>query len=76
MRDAVTLRYDRGGIPTFLSRADKVYNQDKVDEKAKFELLRDALKSYQMFFQFVLFKEPKSYEGIKNSCLEYAENIT
>ena len=28
-----------------------------------------------MFFQFVLLKGSKNYEGIKKACLEYAENI-
>ena len=30
IRDALSLRYDGGDIPTFLSRADKVYSQAKV----------------------------------------------
>ena len=75
MREALTPRYDGGDNPTFLSRADKVYNQAKVDENAKFALLRNDLKSNQMFFQFVLFTGSKDYEGIKNSCIEYAENF-
>ncbi len=75
MRDARTLRYDGGDIPTFLSKADKVYNQAKVDKNVKFELLRDALKSEQMFFRFVLFSGSKNYEGIKRACLGYTENI-
>ena len=28
-----------------------------------------------MFFQYVLFRGSKNYGGIKNTCLEYAENI-
>ena len=28
-----------------------------------------------MFYQFVLFRGSKNYEGIKNACLEYAQNI-
>ncbi len=35
----------------------------------------DALRSDQMFFQFLLFRESKNYDGIKKSCLEYAKNI-
>ncbi len=65
----------RGDIPTFLSRADKAYNQGKVGHNFKLKLLRAALKSEQMFFQFVLFKGSKNYEAIKKACLEYAENI-
>ncbi len=30
MREALTLRYDGGDIPSFLSRADKVCNQAKM----------------------------------------------
>ena len=75
MREALTIRYDGGDTPTFLSRADKVYNQAEVGENVKFELLRDALKSDQMFYQFLLFKGSRNYEGIKKACLEYAENI-
>ena len=75
MREALTLRYDRGDILSFLSRADKAYNQAKVVENVKFELLRDALKFDQMLFQFVLFLGSRNYPGIKKPCLEYAENI-
>ncbi len=50
MREAMTLHYDGEDIPTFLSRADKACNQAKVGENVKFALLRDALKSDQMFF--------------------------
>ncbi len=75
MREALTFRYDGGDIPTFLSRSDKVYNQAKVGDNVKFELLHDTLKSDQMFFQFVLFRGSKNYESIKKACVEYAENI-
>ncbi len=75
MREALTLQYDGRDIPNFLSRADKVYNQAKVGDNVKFELLRGALKSDQMFFQFVLFRGSKNYEGMKKTCLEYVENI-
>ncbi len=75
MREVLTVQYEGGDIPKFLSRADKIYNQAKVGDNLKFELLRDALKPDQMFFQFVLFKQSKTYEGIKKACLEYAENI-
>ena len=75
MREAMTLQYDGGDIPTFLSRAEKVYNQAKVGQNVKFELLRSALKSDQMFFQFVLFRESKNNEGIKKACMEDAEKI-
>ncbi len=59
----------------FLSRTVNVYNQAKVGENIKFELLRDSLKSEQMVFQFVLFRGSKNYEDIKKGCLEYAKNI-
>ena len=75
MRDALTLRHNRGDITTSLLRSGKVYNQAKVGENIKFELLRDALKCDQMFFQFELFRGSKNYEEINKPCLEYAENI-
>ncbi len=65
MREALTLRYDGGDTTTFSSRADKVYYQAKVGENVKLELLRDALKSDKMFFQFILFRGSKNYEDIK-----------
>ena len=40
-----------------------------MGENVKFQLLRDALKSGPTFFQFVLFRESKNYEGIKKACL-------
>ncbi len=39
----------------------------------KFVLLRDALKSDQMFFKFELFRESKNYDGITKTCLEYVK---
>ncbi len=68
-REAFTLQYGGEDISNFLSRAEKVYNQAKVGENVKFELLRDALKSDQIFFQFVLFKGSKGYEGMKKARL-------
>ncbi len=55
LRDALSLQCDGGDIPTFLSRADKVYNQAKVEDNMKFELLRDSLKPGLMLFQLLLF---------------------
>ncbi len=75
MREALTLQYEGEDIPTFLPRADMVYNRAKVGLNVKVELLRDALKSDQMGFQFVLFKGSKDNEGIRKACLEYAETI-
>ncbi len=66
MREALNLRYDGEDIPTFSSRTDKVYSQAKFGENVKFEPLTDAVKSYQMFSQFVLFRGSKNYYGIKN----------
>ncbi len=60
MREALTLRYDRGDIPTFFSRADKVYNQAKVGKNVKFELLREALKSDQMFSSVCYSEDPRT----------------
>ncbi len=42
MRDAISLRYDGGDIPTFLSKADEVYSQAEVGSNMKFELLGDS----------------------------------
>ncbi len=49
-RDPLSLRYDGGDISIFLSRAGKVYNQEKVGNNMKFELLVDSLKPDLMFF--------------------------
>ena len=68
-REALTLQYIGGDIPTFLSRADKVYNKAKVGENVKFELLRDAPKSDQMFFKFVSFRGSKNYKVINKTSL-------
>ncbi len=76
MRDSLSLRYDGGDIPNFLSRADKVYNRAKFGNNMKFELLQDSLKPGQMSFQFVLFRGSKTYEDVRKDCREYAENIT
>ncbi len=75
MRDALSLRYDGGDIPNFLSRTDKVYSQAEVGNNMNFELLRDSLKPETMFFQFVLFRRSKTYEDVRKVFLEYPENI-
>ncbi len=63
MRDALTIRYDGGDIPSFLSKADKVYIQAKVGENVKFELLRDALKFDQIFSSFCCSKDPRTMKA-------------
>ncbi len=70
MREAITLQYDAGDMSTFLSRADKVSNQAKVGDNVKFELLQEALKSDKKYFQFLLFKGSKNYEGMKRAFIE------
>ncbi len=74
-RQALLLRYDGSDNPTLLSRAHKANNQVKVGENARFKLLRDAMHSDQVFYQFVLFTRSKDYAGIKKKSLEYLENI-
>ena len=59
MRQALTVRYDGEGITTFLSKAEKVYNQAEVGDRAKFELPRDALKSNQMLSSLRCSKDPR-----------------
>ncbi len=75
MREALNFRYDGGDISSFVSRADKVYNQAKVGENVKFQLLRDAFKSDQCFFRFELLRRSKNYESIRKARLEYTEKI-
>ncbi len=71
----LAFKYGTGNIPTFLWRAEKIYNQAKVGNSMKFELLRDAPKSDLVFFRFKLFWRSKTYEGIQKPWLEYAESI-
>ena len=60
IREALTLRYDGGDIPTSSSRADKVFNQATVDENMKFGLLRDALKSIRRFPNLCCSEDPRT----------------
>ena len=75
MKETVSLVYDGGDVQIFLARADKVYSQARFNEKAKFDLLRDGLKSDQIPLQFVLYRSAKDYESEKKLCVEYAENL-
>ncbi len=63
MREALTLRYDGRDIQTFLSRADKVYNQAKVGENVELELRRDVLKSDQMFSSLCCSEDPRTMKA-------------
>ena len=72
MKEAMSLEYDGGDIRTFLTTAYKLYSRAKFNEQAKFGLLRDSLKSDQMLLQFVLLRVAKSYNEIKESCVEYS----
>ncbi len=61
IREALTLRYERGDIPS-LKKADKVQNQDKVGGNVKFDLLRDHLKSDQLFSCIFCSKESRKMQ--------------
>ena len=74
MKEVISLEYDGGDIQNFLTKADKFYSQAKFNERAKFGLLRDSLKSDEMLLQFVLFRGAKSYNEIKQACIEYSDN--
>jgi len=43
-------------MQTFLVRDDKAYTQAKFNDEKHFGLLRDALKTDQMWLQFVLYR--------------------
>ncbi len=67
IREALNLRYERGDIPSFSKKADKVQNQDKVGGNVKFDLLRDPLKSDQLFFLHFLLKRFKKNASINQT---------
>ncbi len=69
MREALRLLYDREDIPSFLSRSDKANNQAKVGESVKFELLRDALKSDQIFSSLYCGEDPKTIDAWRKRVL-------
>ena len=63
-----------GDIETFLSRADKLYSHAKFNKQTKLGLLRDDQKSGQILLQFVLFRYARSYNDVKQACIEYSGN--
>ena len=59
---------------TVLNIADRLYNQIKCIDQAKFGLIREAIKADQTLLHFVLFQSATSYGDVKKFCFEYAKN--
>ena len=73
-KEAISLECNEGDIQPFLTRADKLHSQAKFNMQPKLGLLRDFPKSDRMSLQFMLVRGAKSYNEIKQGCVEYSDN--
>ena len=67
LREAAALKYKGWDTKVFIMKADKLCIQTKLDDQAKFGLVRQVIKSKKMLLQFVLFRGDKSYEEVKKT---------
>ena len=74
MKEAVNLVHNRGNVEEFFVKASKLYKLAKFNDQAKFGLVREAIKSNQVMLQFVFLRKADTYEKVKETCLEYADN--
>ena len=74
MKEAVKLVYKVGNVMEFFMKASKLCKEAKFNDKAKFGLIREAIKFDQDMFQFLFLKNADPYEKVKENCLQYAGN--
>ena len=76
MTEAVNLCQNGGNVKELLVKASKLYKEAKFKDQAKFGLIREAIKSDQGMFHFVLLRKADTYEKVRRNCLEYSDNQT
>ena len=74
MEEAVNLVCKGGDVKEFFVKASKLYKEAKFNDQAKFGLIREAIKSDQGMLQFVFLRKADTYEKVRETCLEYADN--
>ena len=55
-------------------KASKLCKVAKFNDQTKFGLIREAIKSDQGMLQFVFLRKAYTYEKVRETCLEYADN--
>ena len=74
MKEAVNLVYRGSNVKEFFVKASRLYKEAKFNDQAKFGLVREAIKSDQGKSQIVFLRKADTYEKVRGTCLEYADN--
>ena len=74
MKEAVNFVYKRGNIKEFFVKAIKLRKETNLNDQAKFGLIREAIKSDQGMLQFVFLSKADTYQKVRETCTQYADN--
>ena len=75
MKEAVNLVYKGRNVKEFFVKASKLHMEAKFNDRAKFGLIREAIKSDQGMLNFVFLRMTDTYETVRETCPEYADNL-
>ena len=62
MKEAVNLVYKGGNVKKFFVKASELYKEAKFNDRAKFGLIREAIKFDQGILQFVFLRKADTHE--------------
>ena len=74
MKEGVNLVYKDGNVKEFFVKASKLCKETKFNDQAKFGLIREAVKSDKGMLQFLFSRKADTFEKVRETCLEYADN--
>ncbi len=73
-KEAVNLMYNGEDVEEFFLRSSKLYKEANFNEGTKHGMIMEAIKSDQSLLQFVSLRKVSTFDGVKDTCLGYAEH--
>ncbi len=74
MKEAVNLTYQGGDVKEFFAKESKFFKEARFKEGTKQGMIMKSIQSYQRFLHFALLRTAKTFDEVKETCLEYAKN--
>lgn len=68
---AIAAKIHPDDVPGYLRSMEIAFEKAQFNDKAKFGLLRDALKSIPKLLQLMIYRGASTYEELKNTVLDY-----
>ncbi len=68
------LAYQGEDVEEFFVRASKLNKEANFNDGTKHEMIMEVTKSDQSLLQFVLVRKARTFDNVRETCLEYAEH--